>query len=77
MRNPKRIDRILKLIEKIWKAYPDLRLCQLIGNCFVRDNDNYYEEDYKLEKRLHQCYHIGNEMPKKEKKSTENSEKEK
>lgn len=30
MRDPKRIDRILAKIEKIWKQYPDLRLGQLI-----------------------------------------------
>ena len=67
MRDPKRIDRILKLIEKIWKTYPDLRLCQLIGNCFDLD-DNYFKEDDELEKQLHQCYHIGNEMSKKKEK---------
>ncbi len=30
MRNPKRIKRILKLIEKIWKKNPDLRLGQFV-----------------------------------------------
>ena len=46
-----RIYRILELIEKIWTKNPDLRLCQLIGNCFVA-GDNYYKEDDELEKRL-------------------------
>ena len=32
MRNPKRIDPILKLLGEIWHEYPDLRLCQIISN---------------------------------------------
>jgi len=32
MRNPNRIPTILKRIESVWKANPDLRLGQLIGN---------------------------------------------
>lgn len=32
MRNPKRIPKVLKEIEKVWKKYPDLRLGQLILN---------------------------------------------
>lgn len=35
MRDPKRINRILKLVGKLWKKYPDLRLGQLLGGlCF-------------------------------------------
>lgn len=55
MREPKRIKRILKLIEKIWKNCPDLRLCQLLGNCFSA-GDNYYVEDKELEKKLKTTY---------------------
>lgn len=33
MRDPKRIDVLLKEIETIWKANPDLRLMQLLLNC--------------------------------------------
>ncbi len=55
MRNPERIDRILKLVEKVWKKYPDLRLCQLIGNCFG-PGDNYQREDDTLEKQLKITY---------------------
>lgn len=29
MRNPERIKRILELIQKIWRKYPDLRFMQL------------------------------------------------
>ena len=55
MRDFKRIYRILELIEQIWKKNPDLRLCQLIGNCFGT-NDNYHVEDEILEKRLKEIY---------------------
>lgn len=64
MRNPERIDEILKLISEIWHKNPDLRLCQLIGNCFpehldefgLRDLDTYYIEDTELLSRLIDCY---------------------
>lgn len=46
------IGRILKLIGKIWKKNPDLRLCQLIGNLFVGTGDLYYVEDDRLERIL-------------------------
>ena len=55
MRNLKRISRILKLIDKIWHKNPDLRLCQLLGNCFGAQ-DLYYIEDDLLEKRLKEAY---------------------
>ena len=57
MRDPKRIKPILKLIEVIWATNPDLRLCQLIGNCFVR-GDNYFNSDDYLLERLQHIYHI-------------------
>ena len=64
MRNPRRIDEILKLISEIWHKYPDLRLCQLIENCFpeevdeygLRDVDLYYLEDIDLLKKLIDTY---------------------
>jgi len=55
MRDPKRIKRILKLVGEIWGEYPDLRLCQLLGNCWVA-GDNYHREDSELEKRLKEVY---------------------
>ena len=55
MRNPDRIDEILKLISKIWHENPDLRLCQLIGNCFTQF-DFYYIEDDVLQNRLTEDY---------------------
>ena len=55
MRDPKRIVPILCLIETIWKENPDLRLCQLIGNCFPA-GDHYHREDDDLERRLKEIY---------------------
>ena len=55
MRDPQRIDKILKLLEKIWIKNPHLRLFQLLGNCFPAQ-DNYYVEDDDLETRLRAVY---------------------
>ena len=56
MRNPERIDEILKLISEIWHKNPDLRLCQLIGNCVgstsYSGEDLYYVEDNELQIEL-------------------------
>jgi len=57
MRDPKRIDRILKLIKEIWKNNPDLRLTQLIMNALQMNQDPYYVEDDKLEKKLKEYYY--------------------
>jgi uncharacterized protein YihD (DUF1040 family) len=47
MRDINRIDRILKLIEKTWKKYPDLRLGQLLVNANGKFENNpfYFEDD--------------------------------
>ncbi len=55
MRDPMRIQKMLKLIEEIWEKNPDLRLCQLIGNCF-HSGDHYYKEDDRLETALRNTY---------------------
>ena len=56
MRNPERIDEILKLISEVWHNNPDLRLCQLIGNCVIdtawHGKDLYYLEDTALLRKL-------------------------
>lgn len=68
MRDPQRINRILGKISEVWKSNPDLRLCQLIGNCFS-SGDNYHREDEELEKKLGVLYKrsdyctCGNEPP--------------
>lgn len=55
MRDPKRIKPLLRQIGKIWQENPDLRLCQLIGNCFP-PGDNYHKEDELLSYRLKEIY---------------------
>lgn len=55
MRDPNRIKPLLAKIERIWQASPDLRLCQLIGNCFPQ-GDNYYREDTDLDCKLDETY---------------------
>lgn len=54
MRDPDRIRRLLGLIEKIWTRYPDMRLCQIIGNAVP--GDNYHTEDDVLELELQRLY---------------------
>lgn len=52
MRDPERIDRILKLISTIWYKYPDLRLGQLLFTFADFIDDVFYYEDDKTEKLL-------------------------
>jgi uncharacterized protein YihD (DUF1040 family) len=52
MRDPKRIKRILQLVEIIWEDNPDWRLTQLIMNALKIAGDPYYIEDDELEKSL-------------------------
>jgi hypothetical protein len=54
MRNPNRIKRILRLIEKIWSSSPDQRFGQLLINLgLIPDNlDSWGYEDADLEKYL-------------------------
>lgn len=57
-RDPERIDRILEKIRKIWKKDPDLRLAQLVLNCYTGGEPNpaHGMEDDILEKRLEEVY---------------------
>lgn len=52
MRDPKRIPKIIELVEKIWIKYPDLRLTQLIMNALAMNKDPYFVEDDILYKAL-------------------------
>lgn len=52
MRDPKRIKRILTIIEEYWDKHPDMRLTQLIMNVLQMNEDPYYIEDDILEKKL-------------------------
>jgi len=45
---------LMDLIEKIWKLYPELRLCQLIGKCFA--DDPYYKDDEDLMQAIKDTY---------------------
>ena len=56
MRDPDRIDEILKLISKIWHKNPDMRLLQLLINVCLANTDFYYVEDRILEQWLHDHY---------------------
>ena len=56
MRDPKRIERLIDLIDVIWSKNPHLRFCQIIGNCYSCQDDTYYIEDKDLEKRLKEKY---------------------
>lgn len=55
MRDPARIDTLLEIVRDAWKKHPDLRLCQLIGNCFDA-GDLYYKEDHALGEALVRMY---------------------
>ena len=55
MRDPSRIKPILAEIEALWVKYPQLRLGQLIGNCFHTE-DIYYIEDRRLIQKLKETY---------------------
>lgn len=53
MRDPQRIQRIIKLLEVVWEKHPDWRLCQLISNlkgCGIQDL--FFLEDDELESLL-------------------------
>ncbi|KKM25405.1 hypothetical protein LCGC14_1595380 [marine sediment metagenome] len=70
MRDPDRIDPILKLLGDIWHRHPDLRLCQMISNAAdmchpqprcpeCRGSDLYYMEDEQIQEGLQK--HAGGE----------------
>ena len=62
MRNKSRISKILKQVEKIWKEHPDLRLGQLIQNCFGSGSSSlYYIEDKELIETIERFYN-GSQM---------------
>lgn len=51
MRNPERIQEVLKELEEFWKQVPDWRLGQVISNFsyeLMGNNDPFYMEDDKL-----------------------------
>jgi uncharacterized protein YihD (DUF1040 family) len=58
MRDEKRIKKILKQIEVVWKKYPDLRLFQLLLNPLglPGHTELYYLEDDTLSEILKKYY---------------------
>jgi uncharacterized protein YihD (DUF1040 family) len=52
----KRIDRICSLINKIWKKKPELRLTQILGDCFDDELALPFVEDNDLETQLKSIY---------------------
>lgn len=57
MRDPKRIDGILKVVGKYWKENPDLRLGQLILNvAYGTGCEPYYIEDKDIIDLLKKYY---------------------
>ena len=55
MRDPKRIDDIMRRLKKLWKVFPDLRLGQLLGNC-LNYQQLYYLEDEDVIKVVEAFY---------------------
>ena len=51
-RDPKRIKRILNIIQRIWLTYPDLRLSQLLINAVGTQQLGHHVEDDELEELL-------------------------
>ena len=56
MRDPKRIEIVLNRLGKVWKEYPDFRLCQLLANLSYKsgnkNTDLFYYEDTDLLKAI-------------------------
>ncbi len=50
--------KILYLIYKAWKKNRNLRLCQLIANCFEGVCVNYHKEDDELERKIKEVYNV-------------------
>ena len=57
MRNPERISKIIKELERFWEENPDWRLGQVISNLsyeLMGNNDPFYMEDKDLLELLKQ-----------------------
>lgn len=58
MRDINRIEKYLKELEKIWKAYPDLRFSQLIFNVLNEENGDYWKEEDETLKMFKEYYNV-------------------
>uniref|UniRef100_A0A6M3JKT5 DUF1018 domain-containing protein n=1 Tax=viral metagenome TaxID=1070528 RepID=A0A6M3JKT5_9ZZZZ len=57
MRDPKRIKRICKILEKAWSLSPDQRLGQFLSNyVYGHRQDIFFLEDDEVEKLLNGLY---------------------
>ena len=68
MRDPKRIKRILELIERYWDKNPDMRLTQVLVNNHIIPNFPghwYYLEDDKVEDALSELQEKKKEVVKR------------
>jgi len=52
MRNPKRIHRIITMLEIIWELAPDLRLGQLLVSVGLDERNLFSREDDETEQNL-------------------------
>lgn len=60
MRDPKRIPKVLKEIERLWKKVPDWRLGQLLGNFLCWYNrDPFFPEDDEFVAELKRYFKEG------------------
>lgn len=52
-RDPKRISKIIKKLEKLWLKYPDMRFGQLLFNFIYTDGKvKFHQEDDEIDKML-------------------------
>lgn len=58
MRDPRRIDDVLEALGRYWRARPDLRLCQIIGN-FANDTARAADDQLEVSSRV---YNIEDEL---------------
>ncbi len=56
MRDPERIAKVLHLIYRIWKKYPDMRLMQIIFGALDKEEDLFNLEDEELLIKLKDKY---------------------
>lgn len=56
LRDDKTTKALLDLLAKVKNKYPNMRLCQIIGDVFKGSGDNYYREDKELLTGLKRAY---------------------
>lgn len=57
LKSKDKITRMMGILELIWRKYPNLRLFQLMLNCFINEeNTIYFMEDKQVEEKLKKVY---------------------